>query len=176
MNDSAEDSNIHNLFSLKLCSLSLSLVTSIHLLSSLISSPSSQQTMQPCLSAKSVKSKNRHHFSSVAQSCPALCDYMNCSMPGFHVHHQLLELAQTYVHWVSDAIQPSHPLSSLSLPAFNLSHHQGLFQWVSSSLTKVFTGQSTGASASSFQRIWLSSFRIDWLDLLEVQGTLKSLL
>ena len=71
-------------------------------------------------------------FSSVAQSCPTLCNPMNCSTPGFPVHHQPPELAQTHVHWVSDAIQPSHPLSSSSPPAFNLSQHQGLFQWVSS--------------------------------------------
>ena len=62
-----------------------------------------------------------------------LGDPMNCSTPGFPVHHQLPELAQTHVHQVSDAIQPSHPLSSLSLPDFNLLQHQGLFQWVSSS-------------------------------------------
>ena len=66
-------------------------------------------------------------FSSVAQSCPALCDRMDCSMPGFPVHHQLSELAQTHVHGVGDAIQPSHPLSSPSPPTFNLSHHQSLF-------------------------------------------------
>ena len=72
-------------------------------------------------------------FSSVAQSCPALCDPMDCSTPGFPVHHQLPELAQTHVHWVSDAIQPSHPLSSPSSPTLNLSQHQGLFKWVSSS-------------------------------------------
>ena len=66
-------------------------------------------------------------ISSVAQSCPTLCNPMDCNIPGFPVHHQLSELAQTHVHWVSDAIQPSHPLSSLSLPAFNLSQHQGLF-------------------------------------------------
>ena len=60
-----------------------------------------------------------------------LCDPMDCRMPGFPVHHQLLELAQTHVHWVSDAIQPSHPLSSPSPPAFNLSQHQDLFKWVS---------------------------------------------
>ena len=70
-------------------------------------------------------------FSSVAQSCPTLCDPVDCTTPGFPVHHQLPELAQTHVHWVGDAIQPSHPLSSPS-PAFNLSQHQGLFQWVSS--------------------------------------------
>ena len=65
-------------------------------------------------------------FSSVAQSCPTLCDHMNCSMPGFPVHHQLPGLTQTHVHWVGDAIQPSHPLSSPSLPALNLSQDQGL--------------------------------------------------
>ena len=65
-------------------------------------------------------------FSSV-QSRPTLCDPMDCSMPGFPLHHQLLGLAQTHVHWVDDAIQPSHRLSSPSPPAFNLSQHQGLF-------------------------------------------------
>ena len=69
---------------------------------------------------------------SVAQSCPTLCDPMNCSTPGFPVLHHLPEFAQTRVHWVSDAIQPLYPLSPLS-PALNLSHHQGLFQWIGSS-------------------------------------------
>ena len=72
-------------------------------------------------------------FSLVAQSCLTLCDPMDCSTLGFLVHHQLQELTQTHVHGVSDAIQPSYPLSSPSPPAFNLSKHQGLFQWVSSS-------------------------------------------
>ena len=72
-------------------------------------------------------------FSSVAKSCPTLCDPMNRSTPGLPVHHQLLELAQTHVHWVSDAIQPYHPLSSPSPPAPNPSQHQSLFQWVNSS-------------------------------------------
>ena len=71
-------------------------------------------------------------FSSDAQLCPTLCDPMDCSTPGFPVHRQLPVLAQTSVHQVGDAIQPSHPLSSPSPPAFNLSQHQGLFQWVSS--------------------------------------------
>ena len=66
--------------------------------------------------------------SSVAQLCATLCDPMDCSMPGFPVHHQVLELAQTFVHQVIDAIQPSHPLLSPSPPAFNLSQHQGLFK------------------------------------------------
>ena len=72
-------------------------------------------------------------FSSVSQSCPTLCDPMNRSMPGLPVHHQLPECTQTHVHWVRDAIQPSHPLSSPSPPAPNPSQHQSLFQWVSSS-------------------------------------------
>ena len=69
-------------------------------------------------------------FSSIAQSCPTLCDPMDCTTPGLPVHHHLLEFTQTHVLWAGDAIQPSHPLSSPSPPAFNLSQHQGLFQWV----------------------------------------------
>ena len=69
-------------------------------------------------------------FSSVAQSCPTLCDPMNHSRPGLPVHHQLPESTQTHVYWVGDAIQPSHPLSSPSPPAPNPSQHQGLFQWI----------------------------------------------
>ena len=80
---------------------------------------------------------------SVAQSCPTLCDPMNCSTPGLPVHHHLLEFTQTHIHRVSDAIQPSHPLSSPSPPAPNPSQHQGLFQWVNSS----WGGQSIGVSA-----------------------------
>ena len=72
-------------------------------------------------------------FSSVAQSCPTLCDPMNCSTPGLPVHHQLPEFTQTHAHRVGDAIQPSHPLSSPSPPAPNPSQHQGLFQWINSS-------------------------------------------
>ena len=82
-------------------------------------------------------------FSSVAQSCPTLCDTMNCSTPGLPVHHQLPEFTQTHVHRVSDAIQPSHPLSSPSPPAPNPSQHQSLFQWVNSlhEVTKVLEFQ-----------------------------------
>ena len=72
-------------------------------------------------------------FSSVTQSCPTLCDAMNRSTPGLPVHHQLPEFTQTHSHWVSDAIQPSQPLSSPSPPASNPSQHQSLFQWVNSS-------------------------------------------
>ena len=91
----------------------------------LINPPIIQGFMWPFLSS-SVQ------FSSVAQSCPTLCDPMNHSTPGLPVHHQLSESTQTHIHWVSDAIQPSHPLLSPSPPALNLSQHQGLFQWVSS--------------------------------------------
>ena len=72
-------------------------------------------------------------FTSDAQSCPTLCDPVNHSTPGLPVHHQLPEFTQTHVHWVSNAIQPSHPLSSPSPLALNLSQHQDLFQWVNSS-------------------------------------------
>ena len=72
-------------------------------------------------------------FSSVTQSCLTLCNPMNHSTPGLPVHHQLVEFTQTHVHWVRDAIQPSHPLSSPSPPALNPSQHQSLFQWVNSS-------------------------------------------
>ena len=115
-------------------------------------------------------------FSSVAQSCPTLCDPMNRSTPGLPVHHQLMEFTQTHVHRVSDAIQPSHPLTSLSLPALNLSQHQGLFKWVNSS-HKVAKYWSFSFSISpSNEYSGLISFRSDWFDLLAVQGTLKSLL
>ena len=95
---------------------------------------------------------------SVAQSCLPLCDPMDCSTPGLPVHHQFQELTQTHVHWVSDAIQLSHPLSSPSPPAFNLSQHQGLLKWVSSShqVAKVLEFQ---LQHQSFQ--WL--FRTDFL-------------
>ena len=84
-------------------------------------------------------------FSSVTQLCPTLCDPMDYSIPGLSVHHQLPEFTQTHVHWVGDAIQPSHSLSSPSIPIFNLSQHQGLFKWVSFSSG----GQSIGVSASA---------------------------
>ena len=114
-------------------------------------------------------------FNSVAQSCPTLCDPMNCSTPGLPVHHQLLEFTQTHVHRVSDAIQPSHSLLSPSLPAFNLSQHQDLFKWVSSSLqvAKILEFQCQQCLSKKYSG--LISFRIDWLDLLAVQGTLRSL-
>ena len=112
-------------------------------------------------------------FSSVAQLCPTLCDTMNCTTRGLPVHHQLPEFTQTHVHQVGDAIQPSHPLSSPSPPAFNLSQHQDLFQRISSS--PKYWSFSFSISPSS-EYLALISSRIDWFDLLAVQGTLKSLL
>ena len=114
--------------------------------------------------------------SSVTQLCPTLCDPMNRNMPGLPVQHQLPESTQTHVHWVGDAIQPSHPLSSPSPPALNLSQHQGLFQWVNSSheVAKVLEFQLQHRPSN--EHPGLISFRMDWLDLLAVQGILKSLL
>ena len=83
--------------------------------------------------AITVSTSDLVQFSSVAQLCPTLCNPVNHSTPGFPVHHQLSESTQNHVRWVDGAIQPSHPLLSPSLPGFNLSQHQGLFQWVSSS-------------------------------------------
>ena len=119
--------------------------------------------------------KELSQFSSVAQSCLTLCDPMNRSTPGLPVYHQLPKFTQTHVLWVSDAIQPSHPLSSPSPPAPNPS-------------IRVFSNEST--LRMTWPKYWsfsfsispsnehprLISFRMDWLDLLAVQGTLKSLL
>ena len=108
--------------------------------------------------------------------CPTLRDPMNRSMPGLPVHHQLLEFTQTHIHRVSDAIQPSHPLSSSFPPAPNPSQHQGLsnesnlyMRWPK------FWSFSFSISPSN-EHPGLISFRMDWLDLLAIQGTLKSLL
>ena len=116
-------------------------------------------------------------FSSVQLlSCVRLCDPMDCSAPGLPVHHRLPELAQTHVHWVDDVIQPSHPLSSPSPPAFNLSQHQGLFKWVSSCISWPKYWSFSFSISLSNEYSGLIFFRMDWLDLLAVQGTLKSLL
>ena len=116
-------------------------------------------------------------FTSVTQSCPTLCHPMDYSTLGLPVHHQLLEFTQTHVHWVTDAIQPSHPLLSPSPPTFNLSQHQGLFQWVSFFRIRwpKYWSFSFNISPSN-EYSELISFKIDWLDLLAVQGTLKNLL
>ena len=122
-------------------------------------------------------SSGNSQSSSVTHSCLSLCDPMDCRTPNFPVHHQLPELTQTHVHQVSDAIQPSHPLSSHFPPTFNLSQHQGLFHWVSS-LHQVAKVLGFQLQHQSFQWIFsfLVSFRTDWFDLLAVQGTLKNLL
>ena len=111
----------------------------------------------------------KFQFSSVTQSCPTLCDPMDCSTPGLPVHHQLLEFTQTHVHWVSDAIQPSHPLLSPFPPALNVSQHQSLFKWVSSSqqVAKVLEFQ---LQHQSFQ--WI--FRTDFLNIQEYSGLVGS--
>ena len=126
--------------------------------------------------SKSYPLISSNKFSSVPQSCPTLCDPMDRSTPGLPVHHQLPEFTQTHVHWVGDAIQPSHPPSSPSPPAFNFSS------------IKVFSNESVLCIwwpkycsfnfniSPSNEHPGLISFRMDWLDLLAVQGTLKSLL
>ena len=117
-----------------------------------------------------------NQFSSVAQSCLILCDPMDCSRPGLPVHHQLPEFTQTHVHRVGDAIQPSDPLSSPSLPAFIFpsirvfSHESVLhIRW-----PKYWNFSFSISPCNEYSG--LISFRMDWLDLLAVQGTLKSLL
>ena len=112
----------------------------------------------------------------VAQLCLTLCNPMDCSTPSFPVFHYLPELAQTHVPWVSDAIQPSHPLSSPFSPAFNLSQHQDAFQWVSSSHQEAKILSFSFSISPSNEYSGLVSFRIDWFDLLAVEGPLKSLL
>ena len=117
-----------------------------------------------------------HLFSSVAQSCPNLCDPMDCITTGFPVHHQIPELAETHVHRVGDAIQPSHPLSSpllppLIFPSIRVFPNESVLciRWPK------YWSFSFSISPSS-EHSGLISFRMDWLDLLAVQGTLKSLL
>ena len=115
-------------------------------------------------------------FCLVAKSCLTLLDSSDCSTPGPSVLHYLLEFAQTHVHQVSGAMQTSHPLSPPSPPALNLSQHQGLFQWVSSSYQVAKVLDFSFNISPSNKHPGLISFRMDWLDLLAVQGTLKSLL
>ena len=101
---------------------------------------------------------------------------MNCSTPDFSVLHCLLEFAQTHVHWVSDAIQPSHSLLPSSLPTLNLSQHQDLSQWVNFCIRWPKYWSFSFSISPSNEYSGLISFRIDWFDLFTVQGTLKSLL
>ena len=104
-------------------------------------------------------------FSSVAQSCPTLCDPMNCSTPGLPVHHQLLEFTQTHFHRVSDAIQPSHPGSSPSPPAHNLSQHQRLSNESTLLMRWPKYWNFSFSIIPSKEIPGLISFRMDWLDL-----------
>ena len=121
-----------------------------------------------CCSLSSVQ------FSSVTQSCPTLCDPMNRSTPGLPIHHQLPEFTQTHVHRVGDAIQPSHPLSSPSPPALNPSQHQS-FPMSQLCMRWPKYWSFSFSIIPSKEHPGLISFRMDWLDLLAVQGTLKSL-
>ena len=114
-------------------------------------------------------------FSSVTQPCPTLCDHMNHNTPGLPVH-QLLESTQTHVHRVSDAIQPSHLLSSPSPPAPNPSQHYGLFRISQLCIRWPKYWSFSFKISPSNEHPGLISFRMDWLDFLAVQGTLKSLL
>ena len=109
--------------------------------------------------------------SLLAKLCLTLCHPMKCSKQGFPVHHQLPELAQTHVHWVGDAIQPSHPLSPSSPPAFNLSQHQDLFKWVSCLIRWPKYWSFSFNIIPSNEYSGLISFRMDWFGLLAVQGT-----
>ena len=113
---------------------------------------------------------------SVAHSCPTLCNPMDCRMPGFPVLPSLPELAQTHVHWVGDAIQPSHPLSPSFPPSLNLSQHQGLFQWISYLHQGPKYWSFSFSISLSNEHSGLVSFRIDWFDLLAFQETLNGLL
>ena len=113
---------------------------------------------------------------SVAQSCPTFCNLRDSVMSGFPVVCRLLEFAQTHVHRLGDTIKPSHPLSSPSPPGLYLSQHQGLFRWVSSSHQVAKYWSFSFSRSPSNEYSGLISFRMDWFDLLAVQGTLKSLL
>ena len=113
---------------------------------------------------------------SVTQSCPTLCDPMNCSTPSLPVPHHLLKFAQVHVHRICDVIQPSHPLMPSSPSALNLSQNQGLLQWVSYlyQMTKILELQFQHSPSNDYSG--LISLKIDWFDLLVVQGTFRSLL
>ena len=125
--------------------------------------PGTSQELSTMLRSRSTQPQ----FSSVVQSCPAHCNHMDCSTPGLPVHHQFPEFTQTHVHWVHDAIQPSHPLSPGSPPTLILTQHQGLFQ----SQLFVSGGQSTGASASASvlpvnSQSWFPLGLTGWISLL----------
>ena len=131
-----------------------------------IQRPHSQQRVRNAFSS----------VSSVSQSCLTLCDPMNRSTPGLPVHHQLPEFTQTHVHQVGDAIQPSHPLSSPSPPAPSPSQHQSLSNESTLCIRWPEFWSFSFSISPSNEHPGLISFRMDWVDLLAVQGTLKSLL
>ena len=133
--------------------------------------------IQLCLAYSSplMLTKTSVQFSS-AQSCPTLCDPMNRSMSGLPVHHQLLEITQTHIDRVGDAIETSHSLSSPSPPAPNPSQHQGLSNESTLPMRYPKYWSFSFSTSPSNEHPGLISFRMDWLDLLAVQGTLKSLL
>ena len=115
-------------------------------------------------------------LSSVAQSCQTICNPRDCTTPGFSVYHQVLKLTQTHVHLVSDAIQSSQPLSPSSPPAFNLSQHQVFSKESALRIRWPKDWSSSFSISPSNEYSGVIYFRIDWLDLLAVQGNLKSLL
>ena len=119
---------------------------------------------------------NKHVAVVVTQSYPTLCDPMDCSTPGFPDLRHLPELTQTHGHWVSDAIQPSHPLSSPSPPVFNLSQHQGVSNELALCIRRPKYWRFNFSVSPANEYSGLISFRIDWFDLFVVQGTLKYLL
>ena len=129
---------------------------------------SSSQSKDVCISdLTTCKYIGKMLFSSVAQSCPTLCDLMDRSTPGLPVHHQLPEFTKTHVHWVGDVIQPSHLLSSPSPPALNLSQHQGLLKWVSSShqVAKVLEFQLQKSVLPVNTQDWSPLGWIGWISL-----------
>ena len=134
--------------------------------------PLQPQFILPCCKISKPVSNNQsstlslNQFSSVAQSCPTLCNPMNCSTPDLPVHHQLLECTQTHVRWVGDDIQPSHPPMFSSSPALNLSQHQSLFQWVNTShqVAKVLVSVSTSL-LPMYTQVWYSLGWIGWNSL-----------
>ena len=112
----------------------------------------------------------------ITHSCPTLCNLMNHSTSGLPVHYKCPEYTQSHVHWVGDAIQPSHPLPSPSPLALNLSQHQGLFKWVSSHIRWPKYWSFSFNISPTNEHPGSISFKMDWLDFLAIQGTLKSLL
>ena len=145
------------------CSNSVAVIFVLILLyKSLSLFPFLEHSLLSSLSLKDFLYLSHAQFSSVAQSCLTLCKPMNCSTPGLPVHHHLSEFTQTHVHWVGDAIQPSHPRSSPSPPALNPSQHQSLFQWVKSlhEVSKVLELRFSIIPSEAIPG--LISFRMDW--------------